>query len=173
MHYLFPHANSPCSQSSRRQIVPRDPTQKKRGACELLHKTTGGLGLNLQHGPEDLPATSRSATGRHRHRLCLDRGGCLGSLDRADLSHSDLIPRRDRGEPTTRPENGCRIPAKGSVRAELGHDPCESAGCHGQAECVVTIQTPPWPLWESGIRRLRAFTIPRRGALSPPDPRTH
>ena len=101
-----PWVNSPWSQSSRRQFVPRGRPRKNTGSCELLHKTAGRPSLNLRHGPEDLPATVRSAPHRHRHRLRLDRGRGLGSLDRADLSHPDLIRRRDRGEPRHRPGNG-------------------------------------------------------------------
>ena len=37
---------------------------------------------HLAHGAEDLSKTVRPAPRRHRHRLRLDRGGSLGSLDR-------------------------------------------------------------------------------------------
>jgi hypothetical protein len=63
---------------------------RKSTKCDLLHKRPGGLGLNLQNGPENLPIIVRSAA-RHRHRLrlgCCRRRGCP---DRPDLSHPDLI----------------------------------------------------------------------------------
>jgi hypothetical protein len=60
---------------------------------------------------------------------------------------------------------------KGSVRAGSDPNARESLRSHGQAECVAPMRTPQWSLWESGIRRLRAFAIAERGALSPPDPR--
>ena len=121
-----PCVNSPCFSIQPTTIRSSRPysTPKKRGACELLHKTAGRLGLDLRHGPEDSLATVRSAPHRPRHRLRLDRGRCLGSLDRVDLFHSDLILCRQRGE--SRSQNAVSrylVAAKGSVCAVLVRTP--------------------------------------------------
>jgi hypothetical protein len=69
---------------------------QKSNRCDLLHIMPSRLALNHKNGPENLPITA-GCTGRHRNRPSLDRDRDRRRAGRADLSHSDLIKRRDRG----------------------------------------------------------------------------
>jgi hypothetical protein len=68
--------------------------QRKWVGCDPVHKKSGRPVLNFRNGRKNPPNTVRSE-GRHRHRLRLDRRRRCCCLDRADLSHPDLIQRQD------------------------------------------------------------------------------
>jgi hypothetical protein len=87
----------PCRKENLPKNLPKKPAR-----CDLVHKRPAGHAVNHRNGRENTPIIVRFP-GRHGHRLCLDRYRRRRCLDRARLSHPDLILRqaavRERSPP--------------------------------------------------------------------------